>query len=647
MFDFVRKHMKVMQFLLFLLIVPSFVLFGLDGYNRFRDKAPPVARVAGHDVTQAEWDAAQKAEVQRARDTMPTVDVKLLDTPQARYATLERLVQQRVLAAAADKMRLVTTDARLAAELQQNPTIAALRKPDGSLDIERYRQLLALQGLTPAAFEAQVRADLSSRQVLLGVTESAFTPAAVANVGLDAFFERREVQVARFLPADFQAKVTVSEEDLQAFYKRNEARFRAPEQADIEYVVLDPEAIGKTLNISEADLRADYEQNAARYGAPEERRASHILIAAGKDQPQAERDKARARAEALLAEVRKAPARFAELAKQNSQDPGSAAKGGDLGFFARGAMVKPFEDAAFSLKKGEISDVVASDFGYHIIELTDIKPATIKPFEQVRGQVEADLRKQLAQRRFAEVADAFTNDVYEQADNLKAVADKLKLPLLTAKGVTRQPAPDAKGALANPKFLAALFSPDSLEKKRNTEAVEIGSNQLVAGRVVSYTPAKTRPFEEVRDQVKALLVAERAAELARKEGMARLAEWKKDPAAASGLGAAVVISRTEAQGLAPAVVDAVMRVARGQMPSLVGVDLGSAGYVLARVNKVMPKEPLPATVERQNLQRYAELWSSEEARAYYELLKARFKAEILVPRPKPDETADGSGAAAQ
>lgn len=647
MFDFVRKHMKVMQFLLFLLIVPSFVLFGLDGYNRFRDKAPAVARVAGHDVTQAEWDAAQKTEVQRARDTMPAVDMKLLDTPQARYATLERIVQQRVLAAAADKMRLVTTDARLAAELQQNPTIAALRKPDGSLDIERYRQLLALQGLTPAAFEAQVRADLSSRQVLLGVTESAFTPAAVANIGLDAFFERREVQVTKFLPTDFQGKVAVSEDELQAFYKRNESRFRSPEQADIEYVVLDPEAIGKTLNISEADLRADYEQNAARYGAPEERRASHILIAAGKDQPQAERDKARARAEALLAEVRKAPAKFAELAKQHSQDPGSAAKGGDLGFFARGAMVKPFEDAAFSLKKGEISDVVASDFGYHIIELTDIKPATIKPFEQVRAQVEADLRKQLAQRRFAEVADAFTNDVYEQSDNLKAVADKLKLPLLAAKGVARQPAPDAKGALANPKFLAALFSPDSLEKKRNTEAVEIGANQLVSGRVVSYTPAKTRPFEEVRDQVKALLVAERAAELARKEGMARLADGTKDPAAAGGFGAAVVISRNEAQGLAPAVVDAVMRVARSQMPALVGVDLGNAGYVLARVNKVMPKQALPASVERQNLQRYAELWSSEEARAYYELLKTRFKAEILVPRPKPDEAADAGLAVTQ
>ena len=235
MFDFVRKHTKIMMGLMFLLIIPSFVLFGLEGYNRSQNKGVAVARVAGRDITQAEWDFAHKNEIDRVRESMPTLDVKLLDSPEARYATLERLVRDRVLVAASDKLKLVTSDARLARDLQQNPTIAGLRRPDGTLDMERYRQLVGSQGMTPDMFEAQVRADLSSRQVLAGMSGSGFTPAAEANVALNAFFEKREVQVARFTPADFAGKVVLTDAEMEAFYKRNEALFQAPEQANIEY----------------------------------------------------------------------------------------------------------------------------------------------------------------------------------------------------------------------------------------------------------------------------------------------------------------------------------------------------------------------------------------------------------------------------
>ena len=380
MFDFVRKHTRIMQFLLFLLIFPSFVLFGLEGYNRAQNKGTPVARVDGVDITQAEWDFAHKNEVDRVRESMPTLDVKLLESPEARYATLERLVRDRVLAAAATKLKLVTPDARLARDLQQNPTIASLKRPDGSLDMERYRQLLAAQGMSPEMFEAQVRADLSSRQVLAGVSASGFAPAADANLALSALLQRREVQVARFNPGDFSARVTVSDADIEAFYKQNPAMFQAPEQATIEFVVLDLDTIKKTLVINEADLRTYFEQNAARLSGQEERRASHILINAPKTASADDRKKARAKADELLAAARKSPDSFADLARKHSQDTGSAPNGGDLDFFARGAMVKPFEDAAFSMKKGDISDIVESEFGYHIIRLTDIKAPKARSF---------------------------------------------------------------------------------------------------------------------------------------------------------------------------------------------------------------------------------------------------------------------------
>ena len=632
MFDFIRKHTKIMQFLLFLLIFPSFVLFGLEGYNRSREKGPAVARVAGLDITQTEWDVAHKNEVDRVRESMPSLDIKLLDSPEARYATLERLVRDRVLVAAADKLKLVTSDARLARDLQQNPTIAGLRRSDGSLDMERYRQLVGSQGMTPDMFEAQVRSDLSSRQVLLGVSGSGFSPSAQADVALNAFFEKREVQVARFNPTDFVSKVTVTDGDLEGFYKRNEAMFQAPEQANIEYVVLDLETIKKTLSVDEADLKTYYEQNANRLGGQEERRASHILISAPKTASAADRQKARARADELLLAARKMPDSFADIARKNSQDTGSAPGGGDLDFFARGAMVKAFEDAAFAMKKGEISEVVESEFGYHIIRLTDIKAPKIKSFEEMRGQVEADVKKQQAQRKFAELADAFTNGVYEQPDSLKPVADRLKLEIRTATNLTRAPASGAVGVLSKPKFLSAIFAPDAVDKKRNTEAVETAANQLVSGRIVQYTPARTRPFNEVKDIVRARLVSERSSELARKEGEAKLAVWRSSPASAE-LPAPIIISREQAQQQDPKLVAAALRVDSASLPSFSGIDLGQQGYAVVRINKIVAREPETEVVNRQNLSQYTQLWGAAEGQAYYAVLKERFKAQILVTKP--------------
>jgi peptidyl-prolyl cis-trans isomerase D len=632
MFDFVRKHTRIMQLILFLLIFPSFVLFGLEGYNRFKEKGEAVAKVDGHEIPQGDWDAAHKQEVERIREQMPTVDAKLLDSPAARYATLERLVRDRVLEAAATKAKLGTSDQRLARELQRDQTIAALRGPDGKLDMARYRQLVGAQGMTPESFEARVRADLSSRQVLAGLGGTSFATPALAAVALNAFFEKREVQVARFASADYASRVNPTDAELEAFYKSNGALFQAPEQASIEYLVLDADTVSKGLTVNEQDLKTYYEQNAGRVGGQEERRASHILVAAPKTAPPAEREKAKAKAEELLVAVKKAPDSFAEIARKNSQDPGSAANGGDLDYFARGAMTKAFEDAAFALKKGEISAVVESDFGYHIIKLTDIKVPKQRSFEEMKPELEAQLKKQLAQRKFAESADAFSNSVYEQADSLKPAADRLKLEIKTAANVRRTPAPGAAGALANPKFLAALFTPDSIEKKRNTEAVEIAPNALAAGRVVQYTAARTLPFAEVKERVRERVVAARAAELARKEGMEKLAAWKANPASAN-LPAPVAVSRQETQKQPQPVIEAALRADPAALPTITGVDLGDQGYAVVKVHKILRRDAPPDEVARQEREQYAQSWASAENMAYYNLLKERFKAQILVAKP--------------
>ena len=635
MFDFVRQHTKILMAVMFLLIIPSFVVLGVSGYESGRDTGATVAKVDGVKITQTEWDRAHQLEAERIRASNPTLDAKLLDSPESRYRTLERLVRERVIAVAADKLKLSTSDQRLAQELQKSPEIASLRRPDGSLDMDAYRQLLGSQSLTPEMFEANVRADLSRRQVLAGIGTSGILAPASADLALNALFEKREIQLARFNAADRIAGLAPTEAELNNFYKANEKLFQAPEQASIEYVQLDPESIRKSITIAESDLKTYYDQNVQRLSGAEERRASHILINAPKTASAAERAKARARAEELQAQVTKAPDSFADVARKNSQDTGSAANGGDLDFFARGAMVKPFEDAAFSMKKGDISAVVASDFGFHIIKLTDIKAPKQRTLEEMRTELVADLKKQQAQKLFSEQAEVFTNTVYEQAESLKPVADRLKLEIKTVTGATRTPQPGAVGAMANIRFLSALFAPDATEKKRNTEAIEIAPNTLVSGRVVQYTSARTQPFDEVKANVRQRWLAQRSAEDATKEGIAKLAAWKAAPASAA-FPAAIVIARNQTQQLPAPLVDAALR-ADVDTPAtaspLTGVDLGAQGYAIVKVNKVLPREPQSESAALQARQQYAQAWTAAEGLAYYNLIKDRFKAEILVPKP--------------
>jgi peptidyl-prolyl cis-trans isomerase D len=644
MFDFIRTHNKVIQILMFVFILPGFFLFGLEGFNAMSEKSETVAVVDGRKIGQIEWDAAIKDDVERIRQNAPNVDPKAFDTPEFKYASLEQLVKRRVLAAAAQKLHLGVSDQKLASELLQNPVLAALRLPNGKIDEAKYKELLAPQGLTPQGFEARVRSDLSVQQVLQSLATSGMVPAGLADVALNAYFEKREVQILKFTPEDFAKKITPTAPEIEAFYKSNSGLFQAAEAASIQYVVLDVESIKKTITLNEADVKSYYEQNGDKLSGAEERKASHILIAAAKTAKADDRLKAKKQAEELLLQIKKAPSSFADLAKKNSQDPVSAANGGDLGFFARGSMVKPFEDAVFAMQPKQISDVIESDFGYHIIQLVEIKAPKKRSFAEMKAEIEIELKKQMAQKKFAEAAEIFTNTVYEQSDSLKPVADKLKLEIQTAQNVTRQASPNIRGALANTKFLGVLFSSDAIDKKRNTEAVEMGGNQLVAGRIVSYTPAQTQPLADVKDRAQAMLISRMSLDLARKEGAAKLAELNAANASEvlpAQISAPLVVSRDALQQQSPKLVDAVLRADSGKLPIWLGVDLGGEGYRVVRLTKLVEGSPVAAA---QNRDQYLQVWSNAENTSYYEYLKDKLKVQIKVT--KPDAKTDSKAKAA-
>jgi peptidyl-prolyl cis-trans isomerase D len=620
MFDFVRKHTRILQFVLVLLIFPSFVFFGIQGYSRFSEGGnATVATVGSRKITQAELDNAHRRQVESLRAQMPGVDVKLFDTPQMKRNTLDGLVREAVLAAAAEKAGYFTSDARLERDYMTDRQYDSLRLPDGKLNADLLDRALAAQGLSRRGYDQIKRDELTLRQVQAGVVGTVVAPATAASAALDALFQQREVQVQRFDAKDYLAKVNPTDADLEAYYKdpSHSAEFVTQEKADVEYVVLDIDSITKGINVPVDELKKYYEENKGSFTTAEERRAAHIRV------------KDRAKADALLAQLTKAPATFADVARKNSEDTSTAANGGDADLFiGRKDTDKAYEDALFALKKpGDLSPVFETKDGFYILQLKAVRGGELRSFDAVRPELEQDRKKQLAQSEFAKAASDFSNLVYEQSDSLKPAVDKLKLELRTAKGVTRNPAPDAQGPLSSKKLLDAIFNPDTLRNKRNTEAVETAPNTLVSARVVNHAAATTPPLSEVKDKVRQKVVAQQAAAMARKDGEARLAEVRKAPA--TDLGTPLqVVSRATTRELPRPVIDAVLKLPA--VPGVDGVSLGDEGFVVARVTKVLGRDPVVADPVRAASQ-YSQGWAGAEAQAYYAALKSRFKVEVNMP----------------
>ena len=628
MFEFIRTHQRLMQFALLLFIFPSFAFFGLQSYSRFREHENAVAKVAGQPITQQEWDAAQRRQMERLQQMFGAqFDQKMFNTPEAKQGVLDTLITQRVIATEAAREHLSVSDRALQETILGIP---GLTGPDGKFDVERYKSLLAAQGMTPEMYEASLRHDLAVQQVSNAIVSTAFVPKAVAERLSDLGAQEREVQEMLFKASDYAPQVKVTDEMLKSYYDKNIARFEVPEQIKAEYVVLDIDAVAAQIPVSDADAKSYYDQNLKQYTMGEQVRARHILIKVDKNASAAEQAAAKAKAEKVLAEVRKHPKDFAQLAKKYSQDPSSAEVGGDLGFFGKGMMVKPFEDAAYQLKKNEISDLVKTDYGYHIIQVTDIKPAKVHSFDEVKDEIVADIRKQQAAKKYSEMAEQFSNMVYEQSDSLKPVADKLKLKVQTASGLMRSPNPGLpKTAPFNqPKFLKALFSDDAIKNKHNTDALEVAPNTLIAGHVLEYKPVTRRPFDDVKAQVRERVVQDEAEEMAKKAGMAKLATLKSG-ADTGNFGAAKTVSRAKPDGIEGAAFSAVMKADASKLPAYVGAELNGQGYAVYRINKVSQPATRDEARRKAERQQIADVLSREEMYAYLEALKKKAKVEIL------------------
>jgi len=612
MFGFVQKHKRLIQIALVLLIVPPFAFFGLESYTGSMSAADDVATVDGARVTQREFAEELRQQQERLRAAFGTgFDPSALDTPETRGALLEALVSQRLLANAAAGAHLLVSDEQLRETIVAIPAFQS----EGQFSKSNYEVLLRAQNMTPQMFESRLRYDMALAQLRRSISETGIASRGVTERLAALQEQRREVQESLVAAQPFLAQVKLTEAQVKAYYDANPVEFRIPERVRAEYVVLSADVLGRQDAVTEAELKAAYEARAAQYRVEEQRRASHILV------------KTKDEADKLAEELRKAPGRFAELAKKHSQDPGSAEKGGDLGLFGRGMMVPAFEEAAFRQKEGEIGAPVQSDFGWHVIRVTGVQAAKSRPLQDVRGELAAELAKQKGTRRFAEAAEAFSNMVYEQADSLKPAAERFKVPVQTSGWIARTSSPDA-GVLGNAKLLGALFAAESLKTRRNTDAVEVAPNVLVAARVVEHQPAAQKKFEDVRAEIEQSLRRAEAVQLAQKEGEARLATLRKGADAGLKWEPAKPVSRRSPQGVPSTALKQILAADAVKLPAYVGAERGSEGYMLYKVVRALNLEPKNEQQKAADQARAAQQAAAEQLDAYVASLRARASVKV-------------------
>ena len=627
MFEFIRTHKRWMYGILLLLIVPSFVFVGMESYQS-NDGGAGVATVDGQKITQQEWEDAQRRQIDQARQMMGAqFDQKLFETSEAKQAILNNLVAERAINAEINRAHMTVSDATLQKTIMD---IQQFRQPDGGFDMEGYKAALAAQGMTPEMFDQRLRRDLAVQQLSGAIQATAFAPRSVANRLSDINDQEREVQELVFPIATYLPQVKVTDEMVKAYYDKNAQLFQIPEQVKAEYVVFNASTVESQVEVTDAEVADFYNKNLKNYTTAEQRSASHILITMSRDADAATQAAAKKKAEAVLAEVRANPDNFAAIAKANSQDPGSAQSGGDLGVVEKGLFVKSVEDSIYALKQGETSGLVQSEFGWHIIKLNSIKPSSQRSLDDAKADIAAELKKQKMSTKYTELAGVFSETAYDQSESLKPVADKLKLQIQTADNLTRTPNPALGDApINNAKFLAALFSTDSVKNKRNTEAVEVAPSVLVSGRVVEFRPASKRPLAEVDAQIRQRVTLEEAGRLARAAGEAKLNAVKAS-GDATGFAAPVSVSRTKEPAINPTAAIAVLKADVTKLPAYVGVEVPGQGYGVYRIAKVSQPATPDAARRKQESDQIGQLVGQQQMYDYVEALKSKAKVKINV-----------------
>ncbi|PTQ97521.1 peptidyl-prolyl cis-trans isomerase D [Nitrosomonas nitrosa] len=598
------------------------MFWGVQSY-RTEGQASYVAVVEGEEIQRREFEQALRNQHENMRTMLgENFDSAMFDNPEMRLAVLENLIQRKLLLREAVNVGLTVLDSQLAREIQ---SISAFQD-DQQFSYQRYEELLRRQEMTPAMFESRVSAEIMQQQLLEAIAKSAVVSEKVAKNVAYLSEVKREINQVKIEPEQFISQVTPDEASIQSYYDNHQSEFLLPERVRIEYLVLSLDELAQQEDVTTDEIQNYYETHQSEFGQEEERQASHILIAVSETASDEEKAEARAKAEELLSQLEDEPEKFAELASEYSEDPGSAKLGGDLGFLRRGILVKEFEDTLFEMAPDEIRGPIQTAFGFHIIKLAAIKPADVIPLEEVSADIERELKRQKAASRFGEIAEDFSNTVYEQSDTLQLAAEQFGLSIKRSEWVdknTKEPA-----VIANRNLLQAVFSDDAIIDKRNTEAIEVMPDTFVSARVLEHKPSAIQSLDVVRDQVVARVKQQLATEMAEKEGKEKLAMLQAGEEVALDWGEAKEVSYMQSQGMDVDALRAIFRAEVDKLPAYTGVAGSDGSFNLIRINRTTE----PDLSDQARYQAFSgqlkQMLVQEEITSYQTGLRQRYDVKI-------------------
>ncbi len=626
MFNFLKKH-RIFSQIILVLIVLTFALFGVDSYLRGRDATDVVAEIGSAGISQREYGimVSQAQDRLRLQAQQNPQAAEYLQSDAFKRSVLNEMIQRRVLLNQAAQMGMAVSENELREVIG---SVSAFFDENGQFSAEKYEQLLRAQNLSPAEFERQIEQDLIVGRLQNTISETAIVADSTVRRLVKQRGQQREVSQLIFSPVEYREKITVTEEDTRKYFDDNAELFKLPERARVEYLVLNEEAAAETVSVTDAELEQSYNERLAEFQTKEERRASHILISVAESASSEEKESAKNTANEVLAKLQAKEGSFAELAKQYSNDPGSAENGGDLGFFEKGLMVESFDEAVFSASVGEIQGPIETQYGFHIIRLDEIKPLLTTPFDEVKEQLEKDIKQSKVEEAYIKASQTFSDLVYTEFDSLQPVADELMLTIQTSDWVSRDSA-GFNTLLDKPELLQAIFSAEALNEKRNTQAFEVQPKTLVAARVIEHALETEMAYEDVSEEIQQFLQSKGALDMAIRKGSEALetlktggqlsdAEWSKPQ----------MVTMVKRQGLHPEGLKAVYGVGKDELPAHVGMEIDDGRYVIFKVSKIVDMEEVTEDDMSTAKEQLVQMVKQQQMNAY--IASLRDKANVRV-----------------
>ncbi|WP_417761974.1 peptidylprolyl isomerase [Shewanella sp.] len=598
------------------LVILSFAFAGVSSYMGSSSEAA-AAIVNGEKISKSELEQAYQSERNRLQqqlgDMFDTLAANESYLNSVKQGVLQRLVAQRLINQAANELGLRASDEQIKDAIRNETAFQTA----GVFDNNRYLSILRQMGYTVSSFRDAMRGDMTRNQLVNALVASDFALKGESEALAKLQAQTRDIRFTTVPSEPFVADISVTDDEVSKYYEDNKLQFQRPEMVSLEYIELSAAALSEKVNVTDDEAKAYYDEHVADYQTKEKRQAAHILIEATTDDTAA-----KAKAEDIVKQL-KAGADYAELAKQNSQDPLTADKGGELGWFEAGVMDPAFDTALFALNKGDVSDVVKTPYGYHIIKLLDIQPSAAAPFDSVKAQIVQKIKMDKAVNEFYTLQPKLADTSYEVPDTLEEAAKAVQLPVQTSALFSQS---DAPAPFNTPDVLKAAFSDDVLSGM-NSNVLEVADNDVMVIRVKQHEAAGLKPFDEVKEQIAASLKQQKANEQAKSKAEALLAAVKSgDTSVALETHKAVTRNSSDVDS---AIVSQAFKMAKAADGLTADVTQVATGYAVVIVDSVTTPTSVPDELVNGLQQRLANQYSQADYRALIELLKS--KAEITYP----------------